>query len=140
MTGLASVRVLRFQQFQANGTLTVFPGSPGPGVPFEIKRVFSIADVPPGDWRADHAHHRCSQLHVCLSGHVEVRLSDGRLDATHMLQPDGTGLLVPPLVWNRVRFADRSTVLIVFCDEPYDETDYIRDWQSFVDIAARAGA
>jgi hypothetical protein len=131
MTTIRSPRRIRFWQHHDNGELTVFP-SGSAGVPFPILRVFTIAGVSASGNRANHAHRACSQMLACLSGRVEVTINDSYDIATEALAPDGIGLLIPPLLWNSVTFEGPSTVLAVFCDELYDEADYVRDWDEYV--------
>jgi hypothetical protein len=132
------VRLVRFAQYDNGGILTVYPTGDD-AVPFFIKRVFSIADVPTGGKRADHAHRRCTQLHVCVTGQVTMYLKDGTSRRRVTLTSNGVGAMVPPLIWNRLVFDRPGTALIVICDEPYDDADYIRDWREFQQLKG-AGA
>lgn len=133
-----SVRLVRFGQYKDGGILTVYPTGRD-AVPFPIKRVFSIAGVPVGSRRADHAHRRCTQLHICVAGQVTMHLMDGTRRRQKRLTPDGVGALVPPLIWNRLVFDRPGTALLVICDKLYDEADYIRDWREFLQLkCARA--
>lgn len=132
-----SVRLVRFAQDDNGGILTVYPTGRD-AVPFVIKRVFSIAGVPAGGTRADHAHRRCTQLHVCVTGQVTMRLTDGTGRRQVTLRPDGVGALVPPFVWSSLVFDHADTALIVICDELYDESDYIRNWREFLRLKGAA--
>ena len=85
-----------------------------------------------GATRADHAHRGCSQLLACLSGRVAVEINDGHEIAHETVLPDGGCLLIPPMLWNRVTFEGPATVLAVFCDELYEESDYIRNWDEYL--------
>jgi len=126
-----SVRLIRFWQHDSGGVLTVFPGGED-GVPFPVRRIFSITGVPAGGRRANHAHRRCTQLHACVAGRVDIHLNDGTRSRDMELAADGMGLMVPPLLWSSLVFEHPGTALIVICDELYDEADYIRDWQEFL--------
>lgn len=128
-----SVRLVRFAQYDNGGILTVYPTG-SEAVPFFIERVFSIAGVSTGGKRADHAHRRCTQLHVCITGQVTMHLTDGTDRRRVRLTSNGVGALVPPLIWSRLVFDHPGTSLIVICDEPYDDADYIRDWREFVEL------
>lgn len=130
-TTIESLVRIAFRQHHADGGLTVFPHGAG-GVPFPILRVFTIAGVSANGTRADHAHRRCTQMLACLSGHVSVEITDAVRATREALVPDGVSLLIPPLLWNSVSFAGPSTVLAVFCDELYEDSDYVRDWDEFV--------
>jgi WxcM-like, C-terminal len=131
-TTIRSIRWIQFWQHDQNGVLSVFPANNPQGVPFPIARIFTITGVPAGTKRANHAHRACSQLHVCLSGSVEVLLNDGYEAVSLAVKHDAKGLLIPPLLWNTVTFENASTVLIVICDEPYDAGDYIRNWDDYL--------
>jgi hypothetical protein len=131
-TTIGSIRWIQFRQLNRHGVLSVFEGNDPHGVPFPIARVFTIAAVPSGGRRGNHAHRHCSQLLVCLSGGIEVFLDDG-LDMTSIaVKADAKALLIPPLLWNTVMFKNPSTVLMVFCNEPYDPGDYIRDRDEYL--------
>ena len=138
-TTIRSLVRIKFWQHHADGDLTVFPAGET-GVPFPILRVFTIAGVSPGGRRANHAHHRCSQMLACLSGEVAVEISDGTDKCREVLRPDGESLLIPPLLWNSVTFESSTTVLAVFCDRLYEEEDYLHDWEEYVRRKRGAGS
>lgn len=129
---LAGVRQLAFSRHTGNGVLTVYPASDPAGIPFPISRVFTIAGVAPGGVRGRHAHRCCTQLITCLSGQVTVLVTDGHASREIVLATGADGLLVPPGVWTTLTFASEAAVVAVFCDQPYDEGDYIRDWDEFL--------
>jgi dTDP-4-dehydrorhamnose 3,5-epimerase-like enzyme len=131
-SGLTGVRRIRFAQHPGNGVLTVYPANDPAGIPFAVARVFTIAGVAAGGVRGRHAHRRCAQLIACLSGQVTVLVTDGRESREITLASATDGLVVPPGVWTTLTFAGESTVAAVFCDQPYDEGDYIRDWDEFL--------
>jgi dTDP-4-dehydrorhamnose 3,5-epimerase-like enzyme len=130
---IGSLRRISFPQFAANGGLTVFE-SKDAAIPFEIRRVFTIADVPPRTTRGNHAHRRCSQLLVCVAGAISVGANDGYSQETIALRGDGVGLLIPPMIWNSITFELEKSVLLVFCDLLFDEDEYIRDWKDFTEM------
>jgi hypothetical protein len=133
----SSPRRISFRQYHDNGVLTVYPQG-ADGVPFPILRVFTIAGVSVNGSRGNHAHRRCNQVHACLVGRVDVKIKNGVADAVESLCAGGTALLIPPMLWSSFVFEGPSTVLAVFCDELYDEADYIRDWDEYVRLK-RAG-
>jgi dTDP-4-dehydrorhamnose 3,5-epimerase-like enzyme len=115
-----------------NGAVVVAQTSAA--VPFEIARVFTIS-APVHAKRGEHAHRLCSQLMLCVSGAVEVVCDDGSDKKMFSLDHGDLALLVPPTIWNTVTFREQNSVLIVLCDRPYEEHDYIRDYSAF--LAAR---
>ena len=76
---------------------------------------------------------------ACLSGRVTVRITDSTTKTEESLSPDGVSLLIPPLLWNSVTFEGPTTVLAVFCDELYEDDDYIRDWDEFIHLRGISG-
>jgi len=103
-------------------------------VPFEIKRVFYMTDVPPqGISRGGHAHRKCHQFIILASGGMNVDLDyDGQRNTAIYLRSPNVGFHVPPLVWCTLTLYP-STVCIVLASELYDENDYIRDYSTFLE-------
>jgi len=130
-------RRICFYQHHTDGVLTVYPEGDS-GVPFCIRRVFTIAGVSATGRRGNHAHRRCSQLHACLAGRVDVEITNGVKEVIESLSANGTALLIPPMLWSSIVFEGPSTVLAVFCDALYDEADYIRSWDEYVRVKGTA--
>lgn len=101
-------------------------------VPFAIKRVFYLYDIPGGADRGAHAHRALQQLIVAASGSFAVTLDDGQSRRTVSLDRSYYGLYVPSLIWTQVTRFCTGAVCLVFASLPYDERDYIRDYQEFV--------
>lgn len=132
-----SVTKVYFQLISENGNLTVFPLNQAE-MHMSVARIFTINHVPPNQIRGDHAHKICTQLVVCLSGRVELELTDGNQTVTYVLQDSSFGILIPPGIWNKIRFQDENTVLMVLCDKLYDPDEYIRDWATFLKLKNRS--
>jgi len=114
----------------ARGNLTFIEG--GNHVPFEVRRVFYVYDIPSGQSRGAHAHRRLHQFLVCLSGGLDVLLDDGREKRTVHLNRPWIGLHIPPLVWASEGDFDPGTVYVALASELYDAEDYIRDYDEFL--------
>jgi len=100
-------------------------------VPFEVKRVFYIYDIPTGHGRGAHAHKKLHQLLVCLSGSFDVILDDGhRQDVVHLNRP-WRALHIPPMVWAAEVNFDPGSICLVLASDHYDEADYFRDYDDF---------
>ena len=112
--------------------LTVFDST---HVPFPIARIFSVR-ANAETTRGRHAHRLCSQLMVCLDGRCEVTCKDGSSIRRILLERASHGLLIPPGIWAEQRYLDEGATLMVLCDRPYDESDYVRDYQDFLAFRA----
>lgn len=129
---MKSPYLIDFQHlFDENGALAVFESASQ--VPFEIKRVFTVCSTNGGE-RGAHAHRRCSQLMVCVSGKIRVTCNDGSNCFEFILNNMGTGLLVPPYVWATEEYLGTGVVLMVLCDRHYEAEDYIRDHEEFAEL------
>lgn len=103
-------------------------------VPFEIKRVFYLYDVPTGADRGAHAHKQLHQFLICLSGSFDVSLDDGSQKKIVHLNRPWHGLHIPPMIWAAEINFDPGSVCLVFASDKYDEADYIRDYDEFVTL------
>lgn len=101
-------------------------------VPFNVKRVYYLYDVPGGESRGGHAHKNLYQLIVAVSGSFTVTLDDGRIKRTFMLNRPNFGLLVVPGIWRTLDDFSSGAVCLVLASEKYDESDYIRDYNKFI--------
>jgi len=110
-----------------NGDLVVVEGEI---IPFSIKRVFNVRQQK-GDIRGRHAHLHCSQLLICTNGAVEVKCDDSRTTEIHVLDKPNFGLFIPPGIWADQKYIENNTILTVLCDRPFEEADYIRNYDDF---------
>jgi len=104
-------------------------------VPFEAKRFFLVYDVPSKFVRGEHAHHRCQQFLVCVSGSLRLMLDDGAVREEALLNRPNVGVHVPPMIWMSQYNYSPDAVLLVFASEEYDPADYIRDYDEFLKAA-----
>jgi hypothetical protein len=111
------------------GNLTPIEG--GQHVPFEIKRVFYLYDVPGGATRAGHALKTCQQFIIAMSGSFDVMLDDGTDTKRYHLNRSYTGLYVPALIWRELENFSSGSVCTVLASEVYDEKSYYRDYEEF---------
>lgn len=121
--------------YDKNGSLAVFESGVSGGVPFTISRVFTVI-ANAGDVRGKHAHYRCSQLLICLSGRIRIECFDGSEWSKVFLEKCGEGVLIPPGIWASQEYLGDDSVMMVMCDRGYDEEDYIRDYQTFIKYKA----
>ena len=102
-------------------------------VPFEIKRVYYLYDVPSDAFRGGHAHKDLHQFMIPLSGSFEVSIDDGFNSKKIMLNKPDQGLLIPSGIWREMDNFSAGSVCLVLASEVYDESDYFRDYNSFQD-------
>lgn len=101
-------------------------------VPFPIKRVFYIYDVPAGKDRGAHAHKECWQFIIAASGALEVYLNDAKEEKVVLLNRPYQGLLVPPGVWAHEREFTTGCLCLVLASHDYSESDYIRNFEDYL--------
>lgn len=111
------------------GWLTVVQGQED--VPFAISRVYWIGGMPTGAERGAHAHKKIKQVLFCLAGHCDVKLDDGVSQEVVRLDDPSQGVLLGPGLWHEMFNFSPDCRLLVLADAPYDEDDYIRDYDSF---------
>jgi hypothetical protein len=115
------------------GNLTSIEG--GIHVPFDIQRVYYLYDVPGGSERGGHAHKELQQLIVAMSGSFDVLLDDGREKKRYHLNRSYSGLYVCPMIWRELDNFSSGSVCMVLASSHYDENDYFRDYQQFLNAA-----
>ncbi len=103
-------------------------------IPFDIKRIFYLYDIPGGESRGAHSHKECHQFLVAASGSFEVQLDDGKVKKTIMLNQPFRGLHIPPGIWaSEVNFSS-GAICLVLASHKYNESDYIRDYEEFLEF------
>ncbi len=113
----------------ARGNLTFVES--GRHVPFDIKRVYYLYDVPGGTSRAGHAHKTLQQVIVAMSGSFDILLDDGNGKKTVHLNRSYFGLYIPSMVWREINNFSSGAVCMALASEYYDESDYFRTYSAF---------
>lgn len=111
----------------------------GDHIPFPVKRVFYIYDIPAGTRRAGHAHREQHQLLVMLRGACRVHVEDASGRASVLLDSPRTALYAPPLRWLDLDGFSAGSVCLVLTSDLYDERDYVRDHAEFKQLMAARG-
>ena len=102
--------------------------------PFVPQRVFFVHGVLPGNKRGEHAHRECQQLLACISGSIKVLVDDGQARQEFVLGDNGKGLFVPAGIWSTQTYESPNSVLAVFASHEYEEEEYIRNYQQFMEF------
>jgi len=109
-------------------------------VPFAVKRYFFVYDVPTAEVRGEHAHLKCHQFLIAVRGRVHVVADDGRNREEIVLDRPSLGVYLPPMTWGIQYKYSSDAVLLVFASDFYDATDYIRDYDRFLELVRQAEA
>jgi dTDP-4-dehydrorhamnose 3,5-epimerase-like enzyme len=134
--GLEDCRLVELPRVNdPRGNLTFIEG--GRHVPFDIRRVYYLYDVPGGATRAGHGHRRLEQVFIAMSGSFVVTLDDGRERRRFHLNRSYYGLYVSPMMWREIDNFSSGSVCMVLASEYYDEADYFRYYEQFME-AVRA--
>jgi hypothetical protein len=115
----------------ARGNLTFIEA--GHHVPFDIKRIFYLYDVPGGAMRAGHALKSCQQFLIAMSGSFDVQLDDGFEKKTYHLNRSYYGLHIPPLIWRVIDNFSSGSVCLAVVSEFYNAEDYYRDYDEYLE-------
>ena len=107
-------------------------------VPFEIKRVYYLYDVPGGESRGAHAHKTLKQILIAASGSFDVTLDDGYSKKTVNLSRPFMGLYIKPGIWRDIVNFSSGVICLVLASELYSADDYIRDYNDFLDFKKAA--
>jgi len=101
-------------------------------IPFDVRRVYYLYDVPGGSSRGGHAHRELEQLIIAVAGSFDVMLDDGQNRKTVTLNRPWQGLYICPSIWRELDNFSSGSVCLVMASQYYDESDYFRDYDTFV--------
>jgi len=125
-----SCSILQFPKI-ANRAGNITPVTNSIEIPFDVKRIFYIYDIPGGESRGAHAHRECHQLLIAASGSFEVLLDDGKIQRIVQLNRPFQGLHIPPMIWaSEINFSS-GAICLVLASHLYDPADYIREYEIF---------
>lgn len=132
---LANCRIIDLPRINdPRGNLTFIEGNRH--IPFEIRRVYYLYDVPPGAERGGHGHKALHQLIIAMSGSFDVHLDDGYTKKSLHLNRSDQGLYLCPMIWREIDNFSPGAVCAVLASDLYDEQDYYRDYPSFLKDAS----
>ena len=110
----------------------------GRHLPFDIKRVYYLYDVPGGSTRAGHGHKTLQQLVIAMSGSFDIELDDGYTKRKYHLNRSYYGLYICPMIWRAIDNFSSGSVCMVLASDYYKESDYYREYSEFLDAANSA--
>ena len=136
-TGIESVRRIKLPRFtDGGGSLSVLEG--GLSIPFEIRRVYYLYDMQQGERRGGHAHKNHEEVVFPVAGGFDIFLDDGTSRKMFQMNEPNVGLYYPHMVWHELSDFVPGTVCLVMASQHYDEEDYFREYEVFLQ-AARQG-
>ncbi|WP_297423388.1 FdtA/QdtA family cupin domain-containing protein [Clostridium sp.] len=106
-------------------------------VPFEIKRIYYISQVEQGVTRGFHSHRKLHQVLICLNGSAKIRVKNPKEEEVIELNNSSVGLYIGPLIWREMFDFSEGSVLLVLASEYYDENDYIRNYDFYLEEAKK---
>lgn len=115
-----------------NGNLTVVENCQE--IPFDIKRIYYIYDVPGGIERGGHSHYECERVLVAVSGSFNVTITDGVDSITYTLNRSNMGLYIAPGIWLTLNNFSSGSVVLAIASQEYDPDDYVRDFNEFLSL------
>lgn len=136
MNCIADIRISKVAKFpDKQGLLVAYNGMSD--FQTEIQRVFIVTGHA-NSLRGKHAHKALTQILVCMHGACRVTCDDGTQRREFFLSQPETALIIPNGIWAEQLYIEEDTILIVLCDLPYDEADYIRDYDQFLAFRKKA--
>lgn len=102
-------------------------------IPFDIKRIFYLYDMPGGESRGGHAHKNLYQFIIAASGSFEVVVNDGKESKKYFLNHPYYGLLIVPGIWEELVNFSSGSICLVLTSDTYQEDDYLRNYQSYLE-------
>jgi dTDP-4-dehydrorhamnose 3,5-epimerase-like enzyme len=130
MTTVADIKILPIPKIQdVRGNLSVIEGVV---IPFAMKRVYYLYDVPSGAERGGHSHKVQQEFLVALSGSFTVVLTDGKDKISVTLNKPNEGLWIPNGIWRELENFSSGSVCLVIASDVFEEADYIRDYNEFI--------
>ncbi len=112
----------------------------GRELPFEVKRAFFTYDSTDESVRGNHAHLYSREAFVCLQGSCDITVDDGERSYFFVLHDPGEMLVMEPLTWKKLEHFSADCILLVLSDQLYSESDYVRDYDAFLQICKETDA
>jgi len=124
-------KIIELENFKSERKGNLTPVYSNVHIPFDIKRIYYLYDIPSGVDRGGHAHKELEQLMVAVSGSFNVVLNDGEIEKTFVLNRPFLGLYIPKMIWRRLTDFSGGSICLVLASNKYDSNDYLHDFDSF---------
>lgn len=133
--GVENCRLITLPKKQDHrGMLSIIEGNEH--VPFDIKRIFYLYNVPANESRGAHAHKMLEQFIICFGGGVDLEVDDGHQKKRFLMDKPWQGLYIPPRIWTSVENFRENAICLVLASAKYDEADYYRVYEEFLQAVA----
>ena len=124
-------RLINFKKFSdGRGSLTAVESAKD--IPFDIKRVYYLYDIPEDKIRGEHAHKKLEQLILCINGSFDIIIDNGFFKKKYTLNDPSIGLYVPKMHWRILENFSKNSTCLVLASQEYTEDDYYRDYNDFL--------
>lgn len=131
-TSVIDCRIIDLPSIESNRQGRLTPIYNSEHIPFDIRRVYYLYDVPAGSERGGHAHKELQQLIISVSGSFDIVIKDGVREKTFTLNRPFYGLYMPRLLWRELTNFSAGSICLVLASEIYHEHDYLRDYDEFL--------
>jgi hypothetical protein len=123
--------IIKLPKIESNYQGSLTPVYSEEHIPFKIKRIFYIYDIPKNTYRGGHAHMKLNQFLISLSGSFNVKLFDGKNYEDFLLNKPNEGLFIKKMIWSELKFSTSNSICLALASHLFDENDYIRDKLKF---------
>ena len=128
---ISNCKIIKFPTFSDQwGNLSFFEGNNH--IPFDIKRIYYIYDVPNSLDRGNHAHKNLEQVFISINGSFDIKIDDGKSSKVFHLNSKNSGLYICPMIWRKMYNFSSECTCIVIASEIYQEEDYIWDYSDLL--------
>ena len=132
MCSIEKASIINLKSIKSNRLGSLTPVYNNVDVPFAIKRVYYLYDIPSGSERGGHAHKNLEQLFVAVSGSFDVHLNDGKNEEVFHLNRPSIGLYIPKMIWRELKNFSGGGICLVLASQLYDSKDYYNDFDKFL--------
>ena len=128
---ISDIKLINFDtKIDERGKLSIVQGMID--IPFDIKRIYYLYDIPIDSSRGSHGHKELQQVFIALSGSVKIKISDGHKEKIFLLEDPSKGLYVPKMMWRELEDFSKDAICMVLASAVFDSEDYIYNYDEFL--------